>query len=150
VAFGDIDNDGDQDIYEVMGGAYEGDGFQNVLFENPGHGNHWLTLRLRGTRSNRDAIGGRVAVELAEGKEIRTVHHVVSSGGSFGASSLQLEIGLGQASAIQKVTVRWPLPGQPAQVITNLPMDRVVEIKEGTPGFRVLEQKRFTLTSVGK
>jgi hypothetical protein len=150
VAFGDIDNDGDQDIYEVIGGAYEGDGFQNVLFENPGHGNHWLTLRLRGVRSNRDAIGSRVAVEVVDGTNIRTLHQVVSSGGSFGASSLQLEMGLGQASAVRKITIRWPLPGQPEQVITNTPMDEVLEIREGEAGFRVLAPKRFKLTSGAK
>ena len=41
IAFGDIDNDGDQDIYESMGGAYTGDVYWNTLFLNPGSGNHW-------------------------------------------------------------------------------------------------------------
>ena len=43
VAFGDIDADGDQDIYHVVGGAFEGDTFQNALYLNPGHGNNWIT-----------------------------------------------------------------------------------------------------------
>src|SRR6185503_8337014 len=87
VAFGDIDNDGDQDIYEVLGGAYEGDGFQNVLFENPGHGNHWVTLRLHGTRSNRDANGARMMLQVVEdGKAARSIYSDVSTGGSFGSS----------------------------------------------------------------
>jgi hypothetical protein len=46
IAFGDIDNDGDQDIYAVMGGAYAGDVYPNVLSENPGTPHHWLTLEL--------------------------------------------------------------------------------------------------------
>ena len=50
VAVGDLDNDGDQDIYAVIGGAYTGDIFQNVLFENPGHGHRWITLLLEGTK----------------------------------------------------------------------------------------------------
>ena len=41
ISFADIDNDGDQDIYIVLGGAYDGDFYQNVLFENPGHGHRW-------------------------------------------------------------------------------------------------------------
>src|ERR1044071_1870366 len=45
VSFADIDNDGDQDIYQNMGGAVTGDVYHNVLFENPGHGNHWVTLK---------------------------------------------------------------------------------------------------------
>ena len=57
IALGDLDSDGDQDIYAVMGGAVVGDVYQNAMFENPGHGNHWLTLRLEGTSSNRAAIG---------------------------------------------------------------------------------------------
>ena len=145
VAFGDLDNDGDQDIYEDIGGAYEGDGFQNVLFENPGHGNHWITLRLRGTKSNRDAIGARLEIQVHDGGRTRQIHGIVSSGGSFGASSLQQEIGLGSATFIEKLTVRWPLPGRPTQVFTNLPVNRVVEIIEGEPGFRSHEQKPFKL-----
>ena len=72
-------------------------------------------------------------------------NNVVSSGGSFGASSLQQEIGLGQATAVQKITIQWPLSGKPAQVVTNVPIDCVVEIKEGEAGFRVIGQKQFTL-----
>src|SRR6187399_1465658 len=56
VAFGDIDNDGDQDIYEDMGGAFSGDTAFNVLYENPGFSNHWLTLKLEGVQSNRAAF----------------------------------------------------------------------------------------------
>ena len=44
VAFADLDHDGDQDIYQVVGGAVEGDTYRNVLFENPGHGNSWVKL----------------------------------------------------------------------------------------------------------
>ncbi len=155
IAWGDIDNDGDQDIFEVLGGAYEGDVFQSALFHNPGHGNHWVTVRLRGVRSNRDAIGARIAVEVqeadpvgasgAEAKRTRKIHSLVSTGGSFGSSSLQQEIGLGRATSIQHITIQWPLAGRPTQVITNVPMDCAIEIKEGEPGFRVTPQKRFPL-----
>jgi hypothetical protein len=145
VAFGDIDNDGDQDIYEVLGGAYEGDGFQNALFENPGHGNHWITLRLRGTSSNRDAIGARIEVEVAASDgATRKIYRTVSTGGSFGSASLQQEIGLGAATTIKAVTIRWPLLGKEPQIITGLPLDSVVQIEEGRPAFTVLKPKRFT------
>ncbi|MGE3181938.1 MAG: FG-GAP repeat domain-containing protein, partial [Phycisphaerae bacterium] len=62
IAFGDIDNDGDQDIYAVMGGAFETDVFPNTLFENPGHGNNWITLKFVGAKSNRCAIGTRLRI----------------------------------------------------------------------------------------
>ncbi|HXI51305.1 MAG TPA: VCBS repeat-containing protein, partial [Candidatus Saccharimonadales bacterium] len=64
VAFGDLDNDGDQDVYIVIGGAYEGDSYRNALFENQGTTNHWLTLKLEGVRANRSAIGARIKVTV--------------------------------------------------------------------------------------
>ena len=60
VAFGDLDHDGDQEVFAVIGGNYSGDVYQNVLFRNPGHGNHWLKLKLEGRRSNRAAMGARI------------------------------------------------------------------------------------------
>ena len=57
IAFADLDNDGDEDIFVVMGGAVPGDRQTARLFENPGNGNDWLSLRLVGEKSNRAAIG---------------------------------------------------------------------------------------------
>ncbi len=108
VAFGDLDNDGDQDVYAVIGGAVEGDVGRNVLFENPGHGNRWLTVRLEGVESNRSAIGARLAVTIETDAGLRTVHSTVGSDGGFGGSSLQQEIGLGQARSIRSLVVLWP------------------------------------------
>jgi hypothetical protein len=60
ISFADLDNDGDQDIHEEMGGAVSGDVAHNALYLNPGHGNHWITLKLEGVTSNRAAIGARI------------------------------------------------------------------------------------------
>lgn len=108
VSFADIDNDGDQDIYAVMGGAYSGDFFPNALFENPGHGNNWITLRLEGTESNRSAIGARVEIEVTVDGVEKSMHRVIGTGGSFGANSLQLEVGLGKATLINTINIKWP------------------------------------------
>lgn len=109
VGFADFDNDGDQDVYVVMGGSVSGDNFQNALFENPGNNNNWITLQLTGTKSNRSAIGARIRimVKQANGQQ-RTIYATVNSGASFGANSLQQEIGLGDASEIISVEVIWP------------------------------------------
>lgn len=130
VAYGDLDNDGDQDIYTVIGGAYEGDIFGNALFENPGHGNHWITLQLIGTTSNRSAIGARVKVVIDTPTGERAIHRVVGTGGSFGASSLQLEIGLGDATAIQSIEVYWPA-SDANQSFSSVLMDTAYTIREG-------------------
>ncbi|MCY3761901.1 MAG: VCBS repeat-containing protein, partial [Gemmatimonadetes bacterium] len=145
IAFGDLDNDGDQDIYANMGGAYSGDVYQNVLFENPGGGNRWITLRLEGVGSNRSAIGARVrlVVEEEDGK-LREIHRVVGTGGSFGSSSLQLEIGLGRAARIASLEVHWPATGE-RSLYELLPLDRIVRIREGDPGLEIVDSAPVAL-----
>lgn len=143
IAFADLDADGDQDILAILGGAYQGDGFRRVLFENPGHGNHWLTLRLEGTRSNRSAIGARIEVRVPLGKGERVVFATVSTGGSFGSASLQQEIGLGQAERILSVKVRWP--SGLIQTFQAVPIDSIVRLREGEEKVILVERKPFRL-----
>ena len=130
VSFGDVDADGDQDLYHVSGGAFEGDTFPNALYLNPGHGNRWLTLRLEGVASNRAAIGARIAVTAVTPDGDREIHVTVGLGGSFGGSSLQQEIGLGAATALRSVAVTWPVTGQ-TDVYAGLGLDRAYHIREG-------------------
>ena len=131
IAFGDLDQDGDQDVYAVMGGAYEGDVFPNALFRNPGHGRRWLTLRLEGVQANRSAIGARLRVTIEQPNgDTRDIHATVGTGGSFGSSSLQQELGLGDATAIRELEVRWPGSGR-VQRLQGVPLDRIVAIREG-------------------
>ena len=76
-----------------MGGAYQGDTFTNILYENPISKNNWIVIELLGTLMNTSAIGAVIEVKLNNNK---VLFRTVSTGGSFGASSLQQEIGLGQ------------------------------------------------------
>ncbi len=141
IAFGDLNNDGDEDIYSVVGGAFTGDHYHNELFANPGHGNHWLKLKLEGVRTNRSAIGTRIKVVVKNPAGEREIHRVVGSGGSFGASPLQQEIGLGDAERIVRVEIFWPVTGQ-TQVLKTLALDHAYAVREGdAPRERVL--KRF-------
>lgn len=128
IAFGDIDQDGDQDIYAVMGGAYSGDVFQNALFVNPGNAHRWVTLKLEGTASNRSAIGARVRITCRTADGPRDIQALVGSGGSFGASSLQQEIGLGEALSIEQVEIRWPSGTR--QLLGELALDQRHVIRE--------------------
>ena len=138
IAFADVDADGDQDIYAVMGGWYTGDVFPNVFFENPGHGNHWITLRLRGTRVNRSAIGARIKVTAREPGGVRQIHALAGTGGSFGSASLQQEIGLGKAEAIEEIEIWWPGQEQ-RQRLGGLEMDRVYLVEEGVAAPRLVK-----------
>jgi len=108
ISFGDIDNDGDQDILAEMGGEYEGDEFQNALFQNPGNNNNWITLKLEGTTSSKDAIGARIQILASKGDTLQSFYHVVSSGGSFGSNTLQQEVGIGNYTKIDSIIVDWP------------------------------------------
>ena len=144
VAFGDIDHDGDQDVFAAMGGAYEGDVAHNVLFENPGRGNRWLSLWLVGVESNRSAIGARVRVTVEMDGETRDIHRVVSSGSSFGGNPLRLDIGLGRAERVLSVTVRWPTTGN-SQELIGLELDSAYRVTEGAAGAELLERAPFAL-----
>ena len=130
VSFADLNNDGQQDIYEVMGGAYSGDNYRNVLYANPGNINHWIKLKLEGVRSNRAAIGARIRVEVETTQGPRSIYKTVNTGGSFGANPLRQEIGLGQARSIRLVEISWPTTGK-IQVVRHLEMDRFYKMREG-------------------
>ncbi len=145
VAFADLDHDGDQDIYAVMGGAYSGDVYRNVLFENPGHGNHFMILSLEGSDSNRSAIGARIRVQVDSTGGARDIYATITTGGSFGSTSLRKTIGLGQATAVRELEVLWPATGK-RQVFDNLPLDRWIVIEEGSskPLIRNLEPLPFS------
>lgn len=143
VAFGDIDNDGDNDLYAQMGGAWPGDKFNDALFENPGFKNHWLTVHLQGNRSNRSAIGARVHIQIEEGGETRSIYRWINSGGSFGCNPLRQTIGLGEAEKISSLEIQWP--GQGAQVFSDVPMDCTLLFVEGSEEPRRVELNKFKL-----
>ena len=131
VAFADFDDDGDQDVFEQMGGAYPGDAYPSVLYANPGNGNAWVKLRLVGVRSNRSAIGARIEVVVpSAGGRTRSIFRTVGATSSFGGSPLRQEIGLGPAREIVRVVVTWPA-GRVRQVFRGLAARRLYEIREG-------------------
>ena len=141
VVFADLDHDGDQDIFEQMGGGFYADAFGNVLFENPGFENHWIKIRLRGTRSVRSAVGARLHCVLGEGARKRSIHRVVGTGGSFGANPLEQHIGLGSAQEVRRLEIHWPSGG--TQLFENLPADHLVRITEGQNEFEAVRQTRM-------
>jgi tetratricopeptide (TPR) repeat protein len=140
IAFADLDHDGDQDVLHQLGGFFLVDRFHSALFENPGSSNHWITLELSGTRSNRMAVGARIALVLQTPAGKREVHRAAGSVSSFGGSPHRQEIGLGDATRIESLTIRWPRTAEP-QVFTDVPLDSFLRVTEGAPSFERLERK---------
>lgn len=142
VSFADFDNDGDQDVHEDMGGAISSDVYPNILLLNPGHGNHWLKLHLIGVRANRSAIGARLKLVVGTPAGERTIRRTVNTGGSFGCNPLRLEIGLGNATAVRSVEIRWPGSGT-VQTLTGLGLDACYRITEGQAAAAKVALKTF-------
>ena len=149
VVFADFDHDGDQDIFEQMGGSYAGDKYADALYENPGFGNHWIAIQLVGVQSNRSAIGARIRLEVEEQGRARTIFKTVNSGGTFGANPLRQTIGLGRAPEIGRLEVLWPTTGE-TQVFRDVPADRFIRIVEGESRYRRLSLPKFVLGGASK
>ncbi len=146
VSFADMDNDGDQDIYIEMGGAYPGDAYQNSFFLNPGQStNNWICFKLEGTKSNRSAIGTQIKLTFKENGVTRNIYRDVNSGGSFGASPLRREIGIGKATIIDEIEVRWHGSGL-VQVFKNVKPNQFFKIKEGSDQLTLMQLKRINWT----
>ena len=137
VVFADYDEDGDQDVFEQMGGAKLVDKYRDALYANPGFNNNWLKIKLIGTTSNRSAIGAQIRAELVEGDKKRYVYRHIGSGGSFGANPLREHIGIGKATQISRLHVYWPTTNR-RQTFDNVKSGQLIEITEGTKDFRVI------------
>ena len=127
VTFVDIDRDGDLDVYAQLGGHYPGDRAHNALYRNVnGNRNSWLQVELRGTKSNRDAIGAQVTL-IADG---RVFYQELKGSEGFGATNpMRLHFGLGEIKSIERVEVRWP--SGLLQVFSKVPGRQPIQIEEG-------------------
>jgi hypothetical protein len=131
VSFADLDNDGDEDIYIEMGGAFAGDAYESSLYLNPGQNNNrWINLSLAGVISNKAAIGARIKVSFRENGMARSVYRDVNSGGSFGSNPLRQHIGIGTATIIDSIQIKWPATGK-TQVFKNIQVNTNFRIEEG-------------------
>jgi hypothetical protein len=149
VAINDLDNDGDTDIFIEVGGAYPGDAFSNSLYLNPGQNtNRWIKLQLEGTDSNRSGIGTKVKVSFKENGVSRSVYRILNSGGSFGASALRMEIGIGQATNIDLIEITWPKT-QKKQVLKNIKPNQYIKITEGEKNFSKINIKKTVFPTAG-
>ncbi len=131
VAFGDLENNGTEDVFEEMGGAFPGDTYQSVLYRNPIRGNDWVTLYLEGVQTNHAAFGARIRVTVRGADGTRQIYRTAGYGSSFGGNPWQQHIGLGKNAAIQEIEVRWPTSGK-VESFRNVKADRAYRLREGT------------------
>ena len=114
LAFGDLNNDGWQDaVLTVLGG-------HPLVLMNRGGNQHWLTITLRGTRSNRDGLGARVNVN-------GQTRYATTAGSYISANDKRLHFGLGSATTA-KVGVTWPSGIR--QALTDVHVDQFLEVRE--------------------
>ena len=122
-AFGDVDNDGDEDVL-----LFNNSGRARLLINNIGNRNHWLGLRLTGRNNQRDALGTWVGVFRPNGP---TLWRRVRSDGSYGsASDPRVLVGLGDSTSVTRVRAHWP--GGLVEEWTGLPVDRYTTLQEGS------------------
>lgn len=121
VAFADFDNDGRVDaiVSNVNGPARL---YRNVS----ANGGHWLALKLRGTRSNRDGIGAKVEVTLADGRKL--FNHCTTSVGYASSSEPLVRFGLGKQEVVKQIEIHWPSGA--VEVMQNIPADEILQVRE--------------------
>lgn len=121
LAAADVDNDGALDLLVVNNG-----GPADLLRNASASGNNAVLLRLVGTRSNRSAVGARVRATIGSATQLREV----KAGSTYlGQNDLRVHLGLGRATAIDRLEIRWP--GTTTETIQNVGANQMVTITEG-------------------
>jgi hypothetical protein len=120
LATGDINNDGKVDVVVTSN-----DGPARVLLNQTESSNHWITLNLVGTKSNRDAIGAQIRISTASGNQFATV---TTSSSYQSSSDKRVHFGLGVADSIREIEIRWPSGIR--QMIKDTKADQILKITE--------------------
>jgi hypothetical protein len=120
-AFGDLDNDGRIDVVvSVLNGP------ARIFHNTTRNANHWLLLNLRGTKSNRMAIGAKIRLTAADGSV--QYNHVTTSTGYASSSDSRVHFGLGSSASAREIQIVWPSGIR--QTLHDVPADRIVPITE--------------------
>lgn len=129
VSFIDLDNDGRLEIYAQLGGHYPGDHARNAFYRARGrNGHHWLQFELKGTKSNRNAIGATVNVKIGG----QTIQREIKGSEGFGATNpFRIHMGLGRNTAVDSIEVTWP--GGAKQPVPVQGIDRNYAVEETLP-----------------
>ena len=121
LAYGDLDNDGRVDVVITALGKPA-----RVLRNVTENHNHWLLLKLIGTKSNRMGIGARIRLTTPGGQ--KQYDEVTTSTGYAASSDPRVHFGLGPSEVVREIEIRWPSGVR--QMLQNVRADRVVTIEE--------------------
>jgi hypothetical protein len=121
-AFADLDNDGDLDI--VVNNVHDAPDL--FTLDSPADA-HWLILKLVGTRSNRSAIGARVRLVTAAGRQVQEVR---GGGSYFSQNDQRVHFGIGESTRVERLEIRWPNGLE--EMWIDIGIDRIVTLKEGS------------------
>jgi len=119
-AFGDVNSDGKVDV--LVSAINER---PQLLINRTANANHWITLKLVGTKDNRDGLGTKVKIMTAEGVQY---NHATTAVGYGSASDKRVYFGLGGATVIERIELAWPTGVK--QVLTGVKADQVLTIVE--------------------
>jgi hypothetical protein len=127
IAFGDIERDGDLDIYLARN---LNESQHNALYLNNGNSNHWLGIRCAGVASNRFGIGCRLIVYANIGGQPRAQMREVVAHTGFGQMGPEEWFGLGDATTVDSLKIKWPSGVQ--TLLTGILSDQVLSVTECT------------------
>jgi enediyne biosynthesis protein E4 len=120
-AFGDIDNDGDLDL--LVSNSGQG---PTLLINQIGQKKNWVLLKLIGTKSNRDAVGAKIAITT---ENSRQTDQITGGGSYLSASDLRAHFGLGSAEIIKTLKIRWPSGAE--DEFRDVKANQILTIREG-------------------
>ena len=123
LALGDFDNDGSVDVLVTQNNAAP-----LLLRNNAGRQNHWLGVRLAGTKANTDAIGAEITYQAGDLKRRRCK---VGGGSYLSSHDPRMVLGIGKRTRIDWLEIRWPQPSGKVERFGDLPIDRYITIVEG-------------------
>jgi hypothetical protein len=128
VAWFDYDNDGALDLYVMNGDDSSSIWTVNQLFHNNGNENAWLTVKLVGTASNRDAVGAKVRALATYAGEARWQRREITGGEQSNGNHRHAHFGFGDATIVDRLRIEWP--SGIVQELKDVAVDQILQVVE--------------------
>lgn len=139
-AFGDYDNDGFEDL-TVATCRFNGVDYGDFLYHNNTNSNHWITVKLIGTISNKSAIGTKVKIKsFINGNPVWQMREISSQSSYCGQNDLRVHFGLGNGVLVDSLKIEWPLGL--TETYTNISSNQFLTYYEGAAAVNIKESDR--------